>query len=97
MQPPIGAPSAVRLRIAEVARPTLNSNGYKLLYRFKGGSRNGIDPHASLVSVNQILYGTAERGGGSNEGIVFKITLPGKETMLYGFQEKMTVHIRLRA
>jgi uncharacterized repeat protein (TIGR03803 family) len=50
----------------------------KVLYSFKGGS-DGVQPTASLVSVNGTLYGTTIEGGGSGChglgcGIVFAIS-----------------------
>lgn len=43
-----------------------------VLYRFIGGT-DGATPHASLVAVKNVLYGTTESGGASNNGSVFRI------------------------
>jgi uncharacterized repeat protein (TIGR03803 family) len=58
----------------------------KLLYDFGGGS-DGEAPDAGLISVNGMLYGTTEYGGGSsNAGTVYSITLAGTEKVLHRFR-----------
>jgi uncharacterized repeat protein (TIGR03803 family) len=58
----------------------------KLLYDFGGGS-DGEGPDAGLTSVNGLLYGTTEYGGGSsNAGTVYSITLAGTEKVLHRFR-----------
>lgn len=56
-----------------------------VLYSFKGGSADGEDPHAGLVSVKDALYGTTYEGGAANDGTVFSVTLSGKEKVLHSF------------
>lgn len=46
---------------------------------------DGWDPYAGLTNVGGILYGTTNRGGTNNYGIVFKITTSGTERVLYSF------------
>lgn len=49
------------------------SNGTeRVLYSFKGGN-GGSDPQASLIVLNQQLYGTTLRGGRSGAGTVFTV------------------------
>jgi len=58
----------------------------KVLYRFTG--QDGSFPKARLiVDANGILYGTTTFGG-RNHGIVFELSLNGKETVLYSFRGK---------
>lgn len=62
---------------------------YKVLYTFTGGKDGGF-PHAGLVrdSATGNLYGTANKGGDPNCqcGVVFKLDVTGKETVLYSFK-----------
>jgi uncharacterized repeat protein (TIGR03803 family) len=55
----------------------------KVLYSFNGGDGDG--PEATLLNVNDTLYGTTVVGGAYNDGTVFSITLSGRETVLYSF------------
>jgi uncharacterized repeat protein (TIGR03803 family) len=58
-----------------------------LIYAFKGPPSDGEMPMAGLIEVNGALYGTTFNGGRSDNGIVFKISLPsGIETVLYSFK-----------
>ena len=66
------------------------SGGETVLHSFKDGSEDGKEPRAGLTDVKGTLYGTTIRGGGSscNCGTVFKVTLSGKETVIYRFAGK---------
>jgi uncharacterized repeat protein (TIGR03803 family) len=61
------------------------SGGEKLLYSFKGGSKDGADPEGGLNAVKHTLYGTTARGGAHGDGTVFSITPTGTETVLHSF------------
>jgi uncharacterized repeat protein (TIGR03803 family) len=52
----------------------LNGSNYSTLHSF-GASGDGINPYASLINVNGILYGTTAYGGvnGNSAGTVFKL------------------------
>lgn len=64
----------------------LASNGYKLLYSFAAGKDAGY-PYAGLTDVNGTLYGTTYGGGGGYQwGTVYKISIAGKEQVLYRFK-----------
>ncbi len=55
-----------------------------LLYSFGSQSGDGIEPSTALVLNSKgTLYGTTISGGTANAGTVFKLTLTGKETVLY--------------
>lgn len=56
-----------------------------VLYSFTGGADGGY-PLAGLVRDSAgNLYGTATKGGGSGDGVVFKLDKTGKETVLHSF------------
>lgn len=70
------------------------SGSLKVLHSFKGGKdgvQNQGQPDLGLVMVNGDLYGSASFGGVSGCdgslgcGILFKVTLSGKETVLHRF------------
>jgi uncharacterized repeat protein (TIGR03803 family) len=56
------------------------------LYSFAGVD-DGAAPHGSLIQASDgYLYGMTGGGGGVNgQGVVFKMTLAGAETVLYSF------------
>jgi uncharacterized repeat protein (TIGR03803 family) len=57
-----------------------------VIYRFKGG-KDGDYPLAGLTSLNGMLYGTTDHGGGYyGLGTVFQITPTGREKVLYRFK-----------
>jgi len=65
----------------------LDNTGHEtVLYSFAGGP-DGVYPAAGLVrDAKGNLYGTTFNGGGrGNEGVVFKVSKVGKETVLYRF------------
>lgn len=70
--------------------PALGAAKYRVLYTFQGKS-DGDTPNGKLVADSAgNLYGTAEGGGGPNCngygcGIVFEITLNGREKAIYRF------------
>jgi uncharacterized repeat protein (TIGR03803 family) len=56
-----------------------------VLYAFTGG-QDGVMPSGDLIRDQAgNLYGVTEFGGTSSDGIVFKVTPSGKETVLYTF------------
>lgn len=57
-----------------------------VLYSFTGG-KDGGDPLAELIAdASGNLYGTAQTGGTSGYGVVFKLTPTGTETVVYSFK-----------
>jgi uncharacterized repeat protein (TIGR03803 family) len=57
-----------------------------MLYSFAGGSEDGAAPYVNLIQASDgNLYGVTSAGGASNNGVVFRITLDGTETVLYSF------------
>jgi len=62
-----------------------SSGSETLLHSFKGG-KDGALPLAGLADVGGTFYGTTVNGGGpSGEGVVFKISSSGSETVLHHF------------
>jgi len=57
-----------------------------VLHSFTGGADGG-QPAAGVIRDSAgNLYGTTERGGGSNSGVVFKLDAAGNETVLHSFR-----------
>jgi uncharacterized repeat protein (TIGR03803 family) len=68
---------------AGVAFKLMPNGKETILFRFSAGNP-GVGPSGSLVMDAQgDLYGTTQNGGTSNNGVVFKLTPKGKETVLY--------------
>ena len=57
-----------------------------VLHSFTGGVGDGIFPFAGLIADSAgNLYGTTNQGGAANDGVVFKLSPGGIETVLYSF------------
>jgi uncharacterized repeat protein (TIGR03803 family) len=57
-----------------------------ILHRFTGAHGDGAVPNCTLVLDKEgNFYGSTTEGGASNNGVVFKLTKTGKETILYTF------------
>ena len=67
------------------------SGAVRVLYRFNGGS-DGLEPVGTLVAFDGKLYGTTTAGGISDgfsgEGVVFEVSMSGKERVLYRFKRE---------
>ncbi|HEV2437420.1 MAG TPA: choice-of-anchor tandem repeat GloVer-containing protein [Verrucomicrobiae bacterium] len=57
-----------------IFRLDTSGNNFPVLYSFTGGA-DGAKPTASLVLLNDMLYGTTEEGGLSGQGTVFSLGL----------------------
>jgi len=55
-----------------------------VLHSFGSGT-DGDFPHAGLIDVNGVLYGTTSGGGTESAGTVFELTAGGTESVLYNF------------
>jgi len=55
------------------------------LHIFTGGVTDGDRCEAGLILVKGDFYGTASGGGAFDDGIIFKLDMRGKETVLYSF------------
>lgn len=56
-----------------------------VLYNFTGGTDGSYPDAGVILDAAGNVYGTAEEGGTSNQGVVFKIDTAGHETVLYNF------------
>jgi|HubBroStandDraft_4_1064222.scaffolds.fasta_scaffold00010_66 uncharacterized repeat protein (TIGR03803 family) len=71
--------------VAQLTRERFGRNvAYRVLLNFTG--TNGEYPEASLISVNDTLYGTTYDGGQNSLGTVFAITPSGTQTIVYNFK-----------
>lgn len=61
------------------------SGALKVLHSFRGGTDGATPPFGGLVDVKGTLYGVTSIGGKKNAGTIFKITLAGKESVVYSF------------
>jgi uncharacterized repeat protein (TIGR03803 family) len=57
----------------------------RILYNFTGGTDGGYPYGGVVMDEKGNLYGTTYMGGAFGQGTVFKLTLAGKETVLYSF------------
>ena len=70
------------------------SGDFRVLYSFNG--TDGSGPHGLILDAEGNLYGTTSSGGdmscsegqGSGCGVVYKLDVSGKETVLYSFKGK---------
>jgi uncharacterized repeat protein (TIGR03803 family) len=64
----------------------INAAGEKtMLHRFLQGRGEGCNPVGALLFFDGALYGTTSGGGHAGYGTIYKITLAGKERVLYSF------------
>src|SRR5208282_3966707 len=75
---------ALVLGSAAVATLPAHAQTFSLVHNFTGGNDGGV-PFNGLTADGKILYGTASVGGTSNNGVVFKISASGAETVLHSF------------
>ena len=54
----------------------VSGSGFTLLHSFAGGSSDGRNPYGGFILSGSTLYGMAENGGSSNDGIIFSLELP---------------------
>jgi uncharacterized repeat protein (TIGR03803 family) len=65
---------------------TINGGSFTNLHNFSGDGTNGADSLAGLVLSGNILYGTTDRGGASDNGTVFAVNTDGTDyTNLHSF------------
>ncbi|HTA24128.1 MAG TPA: choice-of-anchor tandem repeat GloVer-containing protein [Terriglobales bacterium] len=77
---------AFMLGLGVFAAPRAQSQTFSVIYNFAGPRGDGGLPLAGLViDASGNLYGTASYGGSTYNGVVFKVTQGGQETVLYNF------------
>ena len=68
-----------------------------VFYSFTGGTTGGASPSSLIQGSDANFYGTATAGGAGNDGVVFKITPAGTETILHSFTGGTTDGSNVRA
>jgi uncharacterized repeat protein (TIGR03803 family) len=64
----------------------LNAAGkVEVMHTFGLGAGEGRGANGSLIEVNGYLYGVTRRGGPSDDGVVFRLSLDGEFTLLHTF------------
>lgn len=81
-------PSVSAQEHGSIRQTRLATSQYRVLYSFDGS--NGLHPLGGLIALNGTLYGTTSEGGthGSTSvknGVVFTMTIGGKERVLHDF------------
>jgi uncharacterized repeat protein (TIGR03803 family) len=71
--------------LALVALPRTQAQTFNVVYNFTGASDGGQPLDGFTVDAAGNLYGTANSGGASNDGVVFKVTKSGVESVLHNF------------
>jgi|HubBroStandDraft_4_1064222.scaffolds.fasta_scaffold00006_140 uncharacterized repeat protein (TIGR03803 family) len=62
------------------------SGHFRVVHNFKGHPDDGAYPQAPPIVVKGKLYGTTRGGGAHGNGIVYRLTPTGDESVLYSFQ-----------
>jgi uncharacterized repeat protein (TIGR03803 family) len=73
------------LGLAAVAMPRAQAQTFQVIHSFTGGSDGGNPLDGFIADSAGNLYGTTNTGGASGDGVVFKITRSGVQTVLYSF------------
>jgi uncharacterized repeat protein (TIGR03803 family) len=60
-----------------VFKINLDGTGYQILHHFAGGSADGMWSAGNLTLLGTSLYGITFRGGGSNQGTIFRLNVDG--------------------
>lgn len=69
-----------------IYRINSTGGGHQILHNFSGQTYgDGANPNASLLIVNDTIYGTTLNGGTNNRGVIFSLTLSGTYTILHHF------------
>jgi len=55
---------------------------FRVLHAFAGASGDGRDPHGSLILSGSVVYGMTSRGGSSDMGTIFSLTVPEPSTLV---------------
>ena len=76
----------VLFALAAMIVQTVEAQSFGVIYNFTGGSDGG-NPLAGFIQDSAgNMYGTTSSGGSAGNGVVFKVTQAGQETVLYNFQ-----------
>jgi uncharacterized repeat protein (TIGR03803 family) len=75
---------AFALGLGAIMVPQAQTQTFSVIHNFTGGS-DGANPLSGFVIAGGNLYGTANSGGSSGLGVVFKLSMSGQETVLHEF------------
>jgi uncharacterized repeat protein (TIGR03803 family) len=64
---------------------SITPSGAERISHSFGAAGDGVEPAASLISINGTLYGTTAAGGTYDRGTIFSINAHGAETVLHSF------------
>src|SRR5579863_1467346 len=75
------------LGVAAFATPQTQAQSFTVIHTFTGGDDGGYPLAGFVMDASGNLYGTASGGGSypNDNGVVFKMTESGQETVLYIF------------
>jgi uncharacterized repeat protein (TIGR03803 family) len=59
----------------------------KVLHSFEQNTKDGVEPYEGVIVVQGALYGVTCCGSGDSDGIVYKMTTAGQETILHSFTD----------
>lgn len=75
---------ALLLGLGAVWSPRAQSQTFSVIHNFSGAS-DGTGPLSGFLISGGTLYGTTSSGGSSGDGVVFKMSTGGEETVLHEF------------
>jgi uncharacterized repeat protein (TIGR03803 family) len=62
------------------------SGDESVVYSFQSNGKDGENPYAGVIALNEKLYGTTQEGGADGRhGTVYEVTTAGKEHVLHSF------------
>jgi len=73
------------LGLGALGTPRTQAQTFSVIYNFGDGTDGGWPLAGLVIDASGNLYGTANIGGTSQFGVVFKMTESGQETVLYNF------------
>jgi uncharacterized repeat protein (TIGR03803 family) len=59
----------------------------RVLHSFEQNTKDGVEPYEGVIVVKGALYGVTCCGSGDSDGIVYKMTTAGHETILHTFTD----------
>jgi len=76
---------ALAIMLAVFATRPAEAQSFRILYAFTGGTDGGSPQSAVIQDKAGNLYGTTYGGGAHQAGVVYELSVAGKETVLYTF------------
>ena len=66
-------------------RVNLDGSNFEIFHTFKTGTGDGVSPNPGFCEVDGLIYGTTNKGGAHNRGIIYSISLDGRYQILHSF------------